>query len=42
MYIFYTHYQIVFTQSEMKISWQAALQKPGYVNASALVGDLPG
>jgi len=28
----------VFTQSEIKISWPAALQKPGYVNASALVG----
>ena len=28
----------VFTQSEIKISWPAALQKPGHVNASALVG----
>ena len=27
-----------FTQSEIKISWPAGLQKPGHVNASALVG----
>lgn len=28
----------VFTQSEIKISWPAGLQKPEHVNASALVG----
>ena len=29
---------LVFAQSEIKTSWPAGLQKPGHVNASALVG----